>query len=98
MNALKLLGATALIMVGLFLTAVIGDIMFPLDQRSIEVTITPDMVIYPEIAWEDDISNPDNQPYVLEVAFNLDIPVDSVTQAQFNMRYVRSTPYYLREQ
>tara|TARA_R110002126_G_scaffold278797_1_gene425480 strand:- start:366 stop:527 length:162 start_codon:yes stop_codon:yes gene_type:complete len=37
--------------------------------------------------WADDIHNPDNEEYIVEVAFNLDIPVDSVTQKQFNARY-----------
>jgi hypothetical protein len=38
--------------------------------------------------WPDSIHNPVNAEYVLEVAFNLDIPVDSVTQEQFNNRYL----------
>lgn len=42
--------------------------------------------------WRSSIHNPDNQPYVLECAFNLSIPIDSVTQEQFNHRYL------LREQ
>lgn len=40
-----------------------------------------------EPRWKDSIHNPDNQPYVLECAFNLDIHPDSVTQEQFNKRY-----------
>jgi len=38
---------------------------------------------------KDDIRNPDNAEFVVEVAFNLDIPVDSVTQEQFNERYLK---------
>jgi len=40
-----------------------------------------------DIAWEDSIANPVNSEFVVEVAFNLDIDVDSVTQEQFNARY-----------
>ena len=36
----------------------------------------------------DAVDNPNNWEYVIEVAFNLDIPVDSVTQEQFNERYI----------
>lgn len=39
--------------------------------------------------WENSIYNPDNVPYVLEVAFNLDIPIKSVTQQRFNERYLK---------
>ena len=37
--------------------------------------------------WADNIHNPDNQEFVEEVAFNLCIPTDQVTQEQFNSRY-----------
>jgi hypothetical protein len=37
--------------------------------------------------WVDSIKNPENQEFVEEVAFNLCIPVDQVTQEQFNSRY-----------
>jgi hypothetical protein len=37
--------------------------------------------------WADNIHNPDNQEFVEETAFNLCIPVDQVTQEQFNIRY-----------
>lgn len=40
-------------------------------------------------SYKNSIKNPDNQPYVLECAFNLGIPVDSVTQEQFNERYLK---------
>ena len=40
------------------------------------------------VSWEDNIYNPENEEFVVEVAFNLDIPVKSVTQAQFNERYL----------
>jgi hypothetical protein len=35
----------------------------------------------------DNVNHPDNQPYVLEVAFNERIVPEDVTQAQFNARY-----------
>jgi hypothetical protein len=39
--------------------------------------------------YDNSIHNPANQPYILEVAFNLGIHVDSVTQEQFNQRYLK---------
>jgi len=36
----------------------------------------------------DDIKHPYNEEFIVEVAFNLDIPIDSVTQEQFNERYI----------
>ncbi len=42
-----------------------------------------------DVRWKDNINNPDNQPYVLECAFNLRIHPDSVTQEQFNQRYLK---------
>lgn len=39
-------------------------------------------------AWENSIYNPDNEEFVVEVAFNLEISVDEVTQEQFNDRYI----------
>jgi len=38
--------------------------------------------------WEDNIHNPENSEFVSEVAFNLEISKDKVTQQQFNYRYV----------
>jgi hypothetical protein len=37
--------------------------------------------------WADNIHNPENEEFVEEVAFNLCIPTDQVTQEQFNSRY-----------
>jgi hypothetical protein len=37
--------------------------------------------------WADNIHNPDNQEFVEEVAFNLDIPPAQVTQQMFDERY-----------
>lgn len=51
------------------------------------ITIIDHGQVWVDSTWVDNIVNPDNQPFVLEVAFNLDIPVDSVTQEQFNARY-----------
>ena len=95
MNVFKLFGATFLIVAGVLLLMVISDLIRPC--KPVEIVVTPDMVILPEvqsapitpdIAWEDDINNPDNQPFVLEVAFNEECKVDEVTQAMFNARYL----------
>lgn len=40
-----------------------------------------------KVAWENNISNPENFEYVQEVAFNKGIPVHEVTQEMFNERY-----------
>lgn len=40
-----------------------------------------------KVKWEDDIKNPENEEYVNEVAFNLDIDPKDVTQEQFDQRY-----------
>ena len=45
------------------------------------------VAIHNSMTWEDSIKNPVNQPYVVEVAFNLGIEPYEVTQAQFNRRY-----------
>lgn len=37
--------------------------------------------------WADCILNPENKEYVTEVAFNLNIKPEEVTQEQFNKRY-----------
>lgn len=37
--------------------------------------------------WEDSIHNPANEPYILEVAFNLGIDPSEVTRGQFTNRY-----------
>lgn len=39
-------------------------------------------------AWSDDIRNKDNKEYVAEVAFNLGIEPNRVSQTQFNNRYL----------
>ena len=36
----------------------------------------------------DDVRHPDNQPFVVEVAFNQDVLFEDVTQLQFNHRYI----------
>lgn len=40
-----------------------------------------------EARYQDSIENPENQPFVLETAFNLGIDTTEVTQEQFNERY-----------
>ena len=37
--------------------------------------------------WTNNIHNPENEEFVEEVAFNLGIHADQVTQSQFNKRY-----------
>ena len=39
--------------------------------------------------YENSIDNPDNAPFVVEVAFNLGITPEEVTQEQFNDRYLK---------
>lgn len=39
------------------------------------------------VSWEDNIKNPENEEFLVETAFNLDIPLNEVTQKQFNARY-----------
>lgn len=45
------------------------------------------VAIHNSMTWEDSIKNPANQPYIVEVVFNLGIEPQEVTQAQFNRRY-----------
>jgi|TARA_R110000796_G_scaffold901_6_gene3440 hypothetical protein len=39
-------------------------------------------------AWDNSIYNTKNEEFIVEVAFNLEISVDEVTQEQFNDRYI----------
>jgi hypothetical protein len=43
---------------------------------------------YGDVKWEDNIHNPDNEEFVVEVAFNEGVEVEQVTQEMFNARYV----------
>ena len=45
------------------------------------------LAVYNKITFKDSIHNPDNAPYIIECAFNLDIQPGQVTQKQFNQRY-----------
>jgi len=45
------------------------------------------LAIIAKLYWDGSIHNKANQPYVIEVAFNLDIEPNEVTQKQFNARY-----------
>ena len=38
--------------------------------------------------WDDSIKNPDNEEFVTEIAFNLGIDNNEVTQEMFNKRYI----------
>ena len=40
-----------------------------------------------QVAWEDNVNNPENREYVVEVAFNEGVEIWEVTQSQFNERY-----------
>lgn len=82
MRLLRYFFKVTLMVAGVLLLMVISDLVNP--PKGIEVTIDPTFVVYPE----DDIRNPDNDEFVNEVAFNLDIDRDSVTQEQFNDRYI----------
>jgi hypothetical protein len=42
---------------------------------------------YSRVKWENNIKNPENGEFVTEVAFNLGIENNQVTQAQFDERY-----------
>jgi hypothetical protein len=37
--------------------------------------------------WADDTRNPENAEFIEEIAFNLDIKANEVTQNDFNNRY-----------
>lgn len=39
------------------------------------------------IKWEHNVKNPENEEFVVEVAFNLNKKVCEVTQDEFNERY-----------
>lgn len=43
---------------------------------------------YGSVKWEDNIHNPDNDEFIVEVAFNEGVEVEQVTQEMFNARYV----------
>ena len=38
--------------------------------------------------WDDSIKNPNNEEFVTEIAFNLGIDNNDVTQEMFNERYI----------
>ena len=42
---------------------------------------------YGSVKWEDNIHNPDNEEFLVEVAFNEGVEVEQVTQTMFNERY-----------
>ena len=45
------------------------------------------MAVHNSIMWKDSIRNPANDPYIVELAFNLGCEKHEVTQADFNRRY-----------
>jgi len=40
-----------------------------------------------QTAWVDNVNNPENHEFVVEVAFNENVEIWEVTQSQFNERY-----------
>ena len=48
------------------------------------------MAVHNSIMWKDSIRNPANDPYIVELAFNLGIEKHEVTQADFNSRYLNN--------
>jgi len=42
------------------------------------------------VKWANNIKNPENEEFVVEVAFNLNKPVSQVTQKEFNNRYLNN--------
>ncbi len=56
-------------------------------ESSLQVIVDHKLYDVDSVEWDNSIHNPTNQPFVLEVAFDLEIPIDSVTQKQFDKRY-----------
>jgi len=42
---------------------------------------------YGKVKWENSIDNPENEEFVVEVAFNEGCTIEQVTQEQFDARY-----------
>ena len=42
---------------------------------------------YGKVKWENSINNPENEEFVVEVAFNEGCTIEQVTQEQFDARY-----------
>lgn len=40
-------------------------------------------------SWENSINNPDNEEFLIEVAFNEKVAPEKVTQIMFNQRYIK---------
>lgn len=63
-----------------------------IQKRNLRLTILA-LVLMALMSWcgvrnhPDNVNHPDNQSYVAEVAFNLEITPEDVTQDQFNARY-----------
>jgi len=59
-------------------------------RRTIIVLMVMAILTYLGVTNSTDyVKHSDNQPYVLETAFNLGIDVDEVTQKQFAKRYLK---------
>ena len=85
-NVLRILIMAASMVISVFVIAVVADVISPY-HTPIEVVIEPDMIITPELPWVDNINNPDNSEFVVEVAFNAGCMPEQVTQDMFNARY-----------
>lgn len=65
-----------------------------IQKRNLKLTIMA-LILISLMSWcgvrnsDDSVRHPDNQPYVLEVAFDLGVDVDKVTQLQFAKRYLK---------
>jgi len=56
-------------------------------KQAIFILLLGILAISFSLYWDGSIYNKENDPYIFEVAFNLGIHPDSVTQKQFNQRY-----------
>lgn len=62
-------------------------LVFALFSCSSSQHIKCDAYGHTDVQWEDDINNPDNEEFLVEVAFNEGIDKEDVTQEMFNSRY-----------
>lgn len=79
---------TVILFTIVLLTANIITIIIDVDMLKNKVETLEHIQMLSE-KWFDSIHNPINQPFVLEIATKLEIHQDSVTQEQFEQRYLR---------
>ena len=81
----------ALILLAIFLVSTALTLAFDTDFR-------PHKPAQVEAKWADNIRNPANHDFVVETAFNCDLPLNKVTQEMFNIRYLKGyTPAQLAD-